>query len=123
MLGYAHRAHIKPSAKENSMSFGFPAYHVQRYTLAVGASADLRQASRAALQSLKWQIRQEKGEQITVSTDINLLSWGERVVLDFSQQGSVLVRSECSLPTQCFDWGKNKANVQKFLTQLEQHVK
>jgi hypothetical protein len=26
------------------------------------------------------------------------------------------------LPTQCFDWGKNKANVGRFIVEIRKHV-
>jgi hypothetical protein len=26
------------------------------------------------------------------------------------------------LPTQCFDWGKNKANVVKFMAEIRNHI-
>jgi hypothetical protein len=32
------------------------------------------------------------------------------------------VKSKCSLTTQCFDWGKNKANIVKFMSELRNHV-
>lgn len=104
------------------MSFGFPAYCTERYTPGSESVTVLQSAAHAAIKSLGWKLRSEQGEQITATTSISLWSWGERVELRFSADGSLAVTSKCSLPTQCLDWGKNKTNVRKFLEQLERHL-
>ena len=45
-----------------------------------------------------------------------------RVFIKFLPDNSVSVTSKCALPTQCFDWGKNKANVIKFLVEFSKRV-
>ena len=103
------------------MSFGFPAYFTQLYTHDSDAPEGLRPAVRAALGRLKWHVREEHENQLVASTSVSLQSWGERILLNFLPDGSLSVTSKCSLPTQCFDWGKNKANVHKFIEQLGRH--
>ena len=104
------------------MSFGFPAYYTERYSSGSGSGTALQSASHAALKSLGWKLLAEQDAQITASTSMSLWSWGERVQLCFSTERSVSVTSRCSWPLQCFDWGKNRTNVRKFLALLEHHV-
>ena len=53
-------------------------------------------------------------------------SWGEKITVTvLSLQGGmtqVTVHSECGMPTQVFDWGKNSSNVTAIFNQLEQAV-
>ena len=42
-----------------------------------------------------------------------LESEGQYITITILPSGSIHVRSECSIFTQCFDWGKNKRNVRK----------
>jgi len=48
-------------------------------------------------------------------------SWGENVTatVGFGPAGSlVTLVSECAMPTQLLDWGKNRANVERIVAQL-----
>jgi hypothetical protein len=57
----------------------------------------------------------------TGSTGMGLTSWGEDITVwvAVTPQGSAVnIKSECSLPTQLIDWGKNKENINKFATEL-----
>ena len=103
------------------MTFGFPAYHTERYS-AGAALADLRSAVRATLNALSWSVRQETHDGIIGSTNMNIRSWGEKIVITFQPDNSISVTSKCALPTQCFDWGKNKANVMKFIAEFRRRV-
>lgn len=51
----------------------------------------------------------------TYSHGVTFTSWGETVTVTVSVPPSNMVqidiRSECSMPTQIIDWGKNKENV------------
>lgn len=52
----------------------------------------------------------------TSTKEITLTSWGEKITITpfRTQTGcSLQVKSECILPTQVFDWGKNEDNIQK----------
>ena len=99
------------------MAFGFPAYHTESFS-PVDSQADLHAAVKKALGSLSWSVREETTEQILASSSMNLRSWGEKVLIRFLPDHSISVTSQCALPTQCFDWGKNKANVRRFLSEL-----
>jgi len=104
------------------MAFGFPAYHTERYSMDTSKSADLRVAVRETLTALSWSVREESHDQIIASTSMNIRSWGEKLLISFLPDKSVSVTSKCGLPTQCFDWGKNKANVGRFIVEIRKHV-
>jgi hypothetical protein len=104
------------------MAFGFPAYHTEHYSAGADASADLRVAIRAAIKALSWTIKQEVSDQIIASTNFNLRSSWEKVSISFLPDNSISITSKCSWPTQCFDWGKNKANVEKFMAEIKKQA-
>ena len=63
------------------------------------------------------------GVAFHLTSGISFTSWGERVQVTLTNGGpqtTVDVFSECSLPTQVVDWGKNKENVNKIIYYLEQ---
>ena len=99
------------------MSFGFPAYHTEHYHPRA-TDEGIGQVVRRALRNLSWPIREETSNHILASTSMNLRSWGERVRIDFLPDGSISVTSKCALVTQCFDWGKNRRNVERLLARL-----
>jgi hypothetical protein len=101
---------------EDNMAFGFPAHHMEQLGV-----IPPQQTIKDVLASLRWKVRSEAPAKITASTSVNLWSWGERVVIEFFNDG-ILVTSSCALPTQCIDWGKNKRNVKKFINALEQQI-
>ena len=103
------------------MAFGFPAHYTESYS-ADGSLTDLRAAVKKALDSLSWFMEEETTERILTSTRVNIRSWGEKVFINFLSDNYISVTSKCALPTQCFDWGKNKANVRKFMAELRSHV-
>lgn len=103
------------------MAFGFPAYHTEHYSPGT-AKAKMQEAIRSTVESLEWKIRIDDVDGFEVSTGVNFRSWGEKVVIDFMEDHSISVTSKCALPTQCIDWGKNKANVNKFLAELKGHL-
>ena len=103
------------------MAFGFPAYHKDQYS-ARDTTADMRGAVSGTLAALSWSVKQETTDGLVASVKWNWRSWGERVLIDFLPDNSVSVTSKCAFRSQCFDWGKNKANVQKFLGELPNHI-
>ncbi len=104
------------------MAFGFPAYHTECYSTDTSKSTDLRVAVRETLTALSWSVREESHDRIIASTSMSSRSWGEKVLIIFLPDKSISVTSKCSLPTQCFDWGKNKANVGQFIAEIRKHV-
>jgi hypothetical protein len=99
------------------MAFGFPAYaeDVGRYDASGG---ELLDAVDQALEELGWDADYTGPSSLSARVGANWLSWGERVSIDV-RDGKVRVRSECVLPTQCIDWGKNRKNVDRLLDRLD----
>ena len=99
------------------MAFGFPAYHRERVALPAtgGGAADIVLKT---LTALSWQLRTQSPSQLLASTGMGLRSWGERIEIDLLPDNTLAITSKCALPTQCFDWGKNRANVRRFLAEL-----
>lgn len=93
------------------MAFGFPAHHEEELTVptAIGGEGLL-----AALSGLGWTgAATPDGSTWRGSTGMSLSSWGERIVIRWTSGTTVHVRSECVLPTQCIDWGRNRRNVER----------
>ncbi len=101
------------------MSFGFPAFHVEEVAV-MASNSDIRAICHWALGNLGWKISQEFNTGIHASTSLSLSSWTEKIEIDFLAPDRLKIRSACALPTQCFDWGKNRKNIKKFRQELEQ---
>ena len=102
------------------MTFGFPAYYTEHFE--TDANIDLRTAVRKTFASLSWNVNDETTSVITATVFMGFRSFGETIEVHFISPQSISVKSRCSMPTQCFDWGKNKANVSAFLTALKKHI-
>jgi hypothetical protein len=101
------------------MAFGFPAYHEERVRYKEPPD-ELMDAVDAALAELHWSGRQSGRWRFTASTGVSFWSWGEGMTIDLDlDDGELFVRSQCSFPTQCIDWGRNHNNVRKFLDALD----
>ncbi|MFK7802455.1 MAG: hypothetical protein AB8G95_12540 [Anaerolineae bacterium] len=100
------------------MTFGFPAFHTEKHPVSPNRSQHIHEDIKRTLSSLSWGITEKSANQILASTSVSLWSWGEKIIIDVLSDGSISVTSKCSLPTQCFDWGKNKTNVDQFLSEL-----
>ena len=93
------------------MAFGFPAYHEEEVTIpaAIGGVGLL-----AVLSQLGWTGGATgDGRAWRGSTGMSLASWGETIIIQWTSNSTVRVRSECAMPTQCFDWGRNKRNIDR----------
>ena len=76
---------------------------------------------------LKYQFLSEQaapngGALFRFAHKVSLTSWGENVTITVTPYGAAQcvmhVRSECALPTQIVDWGKNGKNVNEILGYL-----
>ena len=52
---------------------------------------------------------------------MNILSWGEVFTAELTGQNAVTITSKCR-GIQVFDWGKNRQNVDQFLSYFAQHA-
>jgi len=96
------------------MAFGFPAFHTEHLRSVRVRSGDLQAVIIESLTALSWKIHEHSQSRIVAVIPTNLRSWGEVVEITVPAGDSLLVTSRCQLPTQCFDWGKNRANVRRF---------
>jgi len=56
------------------------------------------------------------GLQVSCKTSAGMQSWGEKVTVSITPAGEVRVWSECAMPTQLVDWGKNGQNCSQILS-------
>jgi len=72
-----------------------------------------------ALQTMGWSgTGTPDGAQFRVSASLSFGSWGENITVTRLAADRLQVRSECSMPTQVFDWGRNEKNVKQFFATL-----
>lgn len=104
------------------MAFGFPAY--ARATRRYGRSREaLKEPVARALSALGWTaFGNWSGSHFLAEVGVNLWSWGEKVHVTINADGSVWMESKCRFVTQCFDWGKNQANVDTFFAKVAQFL-
>ena len=65
------------------------------------------------------------GVMIKLSHSVSFSSWGENITIlltPVGEQTSVDITSECAMPTQIVDWGKNKENVFKVFGYLQNQL-
>jgi hypothetical protein len=96
------------------MAFGFPAYHEQELDLPYVITDEwIRRAGLAAGLGQLLAVTTPKGYGWRGHMTMSLASWGEEVTLTALAPQRLLVRSECAMPTQCLDWGRNEKNVKR----------
>lgn len=64
----------------------------------------------------------QNGARFVFNSGMNFASWGETIYITVLPVGprstSIEVRSECALPTQIIDYGKNASNVRDIFKQI-----
>ena len=108
---------IKNQYIKTLMAFGFPAYHEARIELGIPRE-EVMGFMEPIIESLSWSIREYSQDQMLISSKVSIKSWGEKIRVTILPSGFLQIRSECSLPTQCIDWGKNKKNVNRLLVAI-----
>lgn len=111
------------------MAFGFPAYHESTRKFALRSSV-LAAAVANTLSGLGWEFKRDASRTgFDARTGFSVWSYaGERITIQIGESGDVWIRSECTSPIQCYDgmpfpwFGKNQANVEKFLDLLSQSL-
>lgn len=98
------------------MAFGFPPYAERSMSFSDPDTATKMVS--LALQVIGWYISRPAHDVFEARTAMSLCSIGERVRCRILPNGSVAVRSEFLMPTQCFDWGGNQNNVDKLISWL-----
>ena len=95
------------------MAFGLPAAYAAEIELEVDREV-ARRAIGETLEALGWTYERADRDYFIAKSDVNILSWGERVTIAFSENGALEIKSSCSTP-QIYDWGKNRRNVDGFV--------
>ena len=98
------------------MSIGFPAYHIQRLNL---RNTNLRESVSAGLGQTGWTVLETTKHSIRAKIGINLWTFGETIQITFIDDETIEIHSKCRWPTQMFDWGKNKRNVNTLVNLIE----
>jgi hypothetical protein len=108
------------------MTFGFPAYAEDGLEYGL-PHKKLVDAVEDALTTLGWAVENcadwrkkgSSGTRFHVKVSMGLWSWGEKLTINIHENGLIHARSECLLPTQCLDWGKNGRNLKRFFDELD----
>lgn len=95
------------------MTFAFPAFHEE--ILERDHTSDNIEA---AMRRNGWKGIQKTATGIRCAVSFNLWSFGETIEVTCEDRRTVL-RSNCILPTQCMDWGKNRRNITNLVAALE----
>ncbi len=101
------------------MAFGFPARFRQARRFNLPQHEIMSDVSRA-LEALGWTHTRASASTFTAHINATLYSWGEDLWVEIAPDGTITTESRCALATQCFDWGKNSDNVERFFARLEQ---
>ena len=98
------------------MSFGFPAYHVENIQYKSDFSTKkIIDSIKNTIQTRSFILENNTDRIVYAKTQISGLSWGEKIIIKINEDNSLNIKSKCSFPMQCFDWGKNKENVNGFI--------
>lgn len=99
------------------MAYGFPAYHEE--TLDLGKTQhDSQQLVMETLKLMGIGFSVLSSDTLEGKIPMTLFTGGDKVKIRVERDGKVWMRSECPLPTQCFDMGRNKRNVRSFFKKL-----
>ena len=104
------------------MAFGIPAYHTEIITNSSNYSISnlvemLNDNAKNQLDSgsnPSFMVDNFVADTIYVKSKANLWSWGEKIEIKLIGN-SINITSKCALPTQIFDWGKNKQNIAQLI--------
>lgn len=85
-------------------------------------TAAVRDAAIKTLGELHWSVDEVGSRFIAARTPFHLLTWGEKVSIDMSLEGTLRATSSSSLSKTLFDWGKNRKNIEKLFQAMEKLV-
>jgi hypothetical protein len=107
------------------MAIGFPACHEETVRFKGVPRTKLRRVAEDAFDDLGWTWRRDHRPRLVANVPIGavmifplFITWGERVIVEIDE-GELIVRSEGAIPLAWLDFGKNQANVDKFLRRVE----
>lgn len=90
-------------------------------------SYQMRKAIMRALEEAKFELCNvsRDGAEIVAVSNASFRSWSEHITIrlvDKSEECTVRFRSVCAMPTQVFDWGKNRKNALDFFRKLDSNL-
>ncbi len=99
------------------MAIGFPASYTERIELDISRSS-ARNAVAHAFDRIGWHFEMLDADTFKAFVSVSGYSWGEFVTVSLSEASILQIRSACR-NWQIIDWGKNKKNVEQFLSLFE----
>ena len=99
------------------MAIGFPASYSERVDLNISRGS-ARNVVAHAFDRLGWHFEMLDADTFKAFVSVSGLSWGEFVTVSLSEASILQIRSACR-NWQIIDWGKNKKNVEQFLSLFE----
>ena len=106
------------------MSFGFPAYHIENIQYKKEFSTEeLIDFIKITIQNCSFIFENNTDRILYAKTQISGGSWGEKIIIKINPDNLLNIKSKCSFPMQCFDWGKNKDNVNRFIADFNNVIK
>ena len=100
------------------MAIGFSPNHTEDITLEQLSPEQFLVVSIETAKKLGWKLSMTSEAGFIAFTKFSMTSWGEEITLKIvGDSGNI--KSECT-GNQIFDWGKNKENVNSFITTFRQ---
>ena len=98
------------------MTFCFPAYHVKNIQYKSEYSTEkIIDFIKNTIQTRSFILENNTDRIVYAKTQISWGSWGEKIIIKINEDNSLNIKSKCSYQIQCFDWVKNKENVNGFI--------
>lgn len=104
------------------MAFGFPAYHSTTLDLSSQPLEKVLAIVAKAMQAQGWKINLQHGNTLQATSSISWLSWAETISAQLDDNHILQLKSKCSMPTQCLDWGKNRRNIEKLVAEIHKNL-
>jgi rhomboid protease GluP len=99
------------------MAFGFSPKYIQTLSLDGLTNEQFIVLATGAAKALNWNVGTITETGFVAYTPFSMSSWSEEVDIKL-EDGEATIKSECT-GTQMVDWGKNKRNVEAFLSEFE----
>ena len=103
------------------MAFGFPAFHKDRKTLTLSVE-ETKAIAIEILVEFEWTEIGIHPFALDYKTTGGILTSGERLYINITET-EIILRSECIFMSQFLDFGKNKANIDRFWEAYEAKLK
>jgi rhomboid protease GluP len=100
------------------MAFGFSPKNIQKFTLEDFEKENFLVLAIETASKLDWDVSFISETGFIAYTKYSMSSWSEEVTLKL-EENNLTIKSEC-MGSQLFDFGKNKKNIEKFLSTFEE---